>query len=341
MSVGTVSNVLNRPAIVSAATRERVLAAITELGFVRHEAARHLRAGSSRTIGLVVLDVGNPFFTDVARAVEEVATENGLAVMLCNSDQQPAKEAAYLELLTEQRVHGVLITPTAALSPALDAVTRRGVPVVLLDRRATQRDQCSVAVDDVLGGQLATEHLLERGHRRLAFAGGSSTLPQVHERLTGVQAAMRGSSESLDALTVLSPAALTVAGGREAAERIVGLPAARRPTAVICANDLMALGMLQEMVRHGVRVPEDLAIVGYDDIEFAAAAAVPLTSVRKPRHELGRLAAQLLLEEAAGGEHVHQQPVLEPVLIVRESSMVRRTDALTTSTPRDQGRPER
>jgi LacI family transcriptional regulator len=328
VSVGTVSNVLNRPEVVSAATRERVQAAIDELGFVRHEAARHLRAGSSRTIGLVVLDVANPFFTDVAHAVEEVATDNGLAVMLCNSDEQPAKEAAYLELLTQQRVQGVLITPTAELPPALDTVRRRGVPLVLLDRRAPEPDQCSVAVDDVLGGRLAAEHLLERGHRRIAFAGGSSGLPQVHERLTGVEAAVLETAGSDDALTVLSPSALTVAGGREAAERIIGLPASRRPTAAVCANDLMALGMLQEMVRHGVRVPGDFAIVGYDDIEFAAAAAVPLTSVRKPRHELGRLAAELLLEEASGGEHTHRQPVLEPMLVVRESSMVRRTDVL-------------
>ena len=328
VSVGTVSNVLNRPELVSGATRERVQAAIDQLGFVRHEAARHLRAGSSRTIGLVVLDVANPFFTDVAHAVEEVATANGLAVMLCNSDEQPVKEAAYLELLTQQRVHGVLITPTAELPPAIDAVRRRGVPLVLLDRRAPEPDQCSVAVDDVLGGRLAAEHLLERGHRRIAFAGGSSGLPQVQERLTGVEAAVREITGSDDALTVLSPSALTVAGGREAAERIIGLPAARRPTAAICANDLMALGMLQEMVRHGVRVPDDVAIVGYDDIEFAGAAAVPLTSVRKPRHELGRLAAELLLEEASGGEHTHRQPVLEPMLVVRESSMVRRTDVL-------------
>jgi LacI family transcriptional regulator len=320
VSVGTVSNVLNRPELVSASTRERVQAAIDRLGFVRHESARHLRAGSSRTIGLVVLDVANPFFTDVAHAVEEV--------MLCNSDHQPAKEAAYLELLTQQRVHGVLITPTAEIPPALEAVRRRGVPLVLLDRRAPEPDRCAVAVDDVVGGRLAAEHLLERGHRRIAFAGGASGLPQVQERLAGVQAAVRETSGSDDALTVLSPSALTVAGGREAAERIIGLPSARRPTAAVCANDLMALGMLQEMVRHGVPVPDDFAIVGYDDIEFAAAAAVPLTSVRKPRHELGRLAAELLLEEASGGEHVHRQPVLEPMLVVRESSMVRRTDVL-------------
>jgi LacI family transcriptional regulator len=122
---------------------------------------------------------------------------------------------------------------------------------------------------------------------------------------------------------VLSPAKLTVAGGREAGEQIIGMPAARRPTAAICANDLIALGMLQEMVRHGVRVADDFAIVGYDDIDFAAAAAVPLSSVRKPRHELGRRAAELLLDEARNEDHRHEQLLFEPQLVVRESSMVR------------------
>ncbi|MGY2080053.1 LacI family DNA-binding transcriptional regulator [Modestobacter sp. SYSU DS0657] len=325
VSVGTVSNVLNRPDAVSPPTRERVLDAIAHLGFVRNESARHLRAGRSRTIGLVVLDIANPFFTDVARGVEEVANAAELAVVLFNSDDRPDKEAAHLDVLTEQRVQGVLITPTAELSPHVEALRSRGTPVVLLDRRAATADRCAVAVDDVLGGRLAADHLLERGHRRIAFIGSSSGLPQVQERHDGVVAAVREGSGSDDALTVLSPATLTVAGGREAAAEIIGLPAARRPTAAVCANDLVALGVLQEMVRHGVRVPDDFAIVGYDDIDFAAAAAVPLTSVRKPRQELGRRAAQLLLDEATrGAEHVHEQPVFEPTLVVRESSMVRR-----------------
>ena len=328
VSVGTVSNVLNRPELVTPATRERVLEAIEHLGFVRNESARHLRAGVSRTIGLVVLDIANPFFTDVARGVEEVANAAGLAVILCNSDDRAAKEAAHLDVLAEQRVQGVLITPTAELSPAVEALRSRGTPVVLLDRRANGPDRCSVAVDDVLGGRLAAAHLLERGHRRIAFVGGSSGLPQVQERRDGVEKAVLETAGAEDALLVLSPDTLTVAGGRQAAEAIVGLPADRRPTAAICANDLLALGMLQEMVRHGVAVPEDFAIVGYDDIDFAAAAAVPLSSVRKPRHELGRRAAELLLDEAAGGAdghpHVHQQPVFEPTLVVRQSSMVRR-----------------
>lgn len=326
VSLGTVSNVLNRPDQVSAGSRERVLAAIAELGFVRNESARQLRAGTSRTLGLVVLDIANPFFTDVARGVEDVANDAGLAVILCNSDDRPAKEAAYLDLLAEQRVQGVLITPTAELSPHLESMRRRGTPVVLVDRRADGPGQCSVAVDDVLGGRLAADHLVERGHRRIAFIGGSTGLPQIEERHAGVVAAVRERLGSDETLTVFAPDVLTVATGREAAAQIVGMPAAVRPTAVICANDLLALGVLQEMTRHGVRVPDECAIVGYDDIDFAAAAAVPLTSVRKPRQEMGRRAAELLLGEAAE-DHVHEQIVHEPVLVVRESSMARRSTA--------------
>jgi LacI family transcriptional regulator len=325
VSVGTVSNVLNRPDTVSETTRQRVLDAIAALGFVRNESARHLRAGHSRTIGLVVLDIANPFFTDVARGVEEVANAEGLAVILCNSDDRPAKEAAHLDVLAEHAVQGVLITPTPELSPALAALRERGVPVVLVDRRAADGNQCSVAVDDVLGGRLAADHLIERGHRRIAFVGGDPDLPQVRERLQGVREVI---SEE-DALTVLSLDTLTVAGGREAGEQIIGMPATRRPTAAVCANDLLALGLLQEMVRHGVRVPEDLAIVGYDDIDFAAAAAVPLSSVRKPRSLLGRRATELLLDEARNPDHAHEQLLFEPQLVVRESSMVRRQEEAT------------
>src|ERR687894_2537373 len=191
VSVGTVSNVLNRPDTVSEATRAKVLDAIAELGFVRNESARQLRAGSSRTVGLVVLDIANPFFTDVARGVEDVVNAAGLALILCSSDDRPEKEAAHLSLLAEQRVHGVLITPTAELTPQLDALRDRGVPVVLVDRRAPGPHQCAVATDDVLGGRLAAPHLLERGHRRIAFVGGHAALPQVQERHAGVASAVR------------------------------------------------------------------------------------------------------------------------------------------------------
>src|SRR5215470_11428335 len=168
VSVGTVSNVLNHPEVVAEPTRSRVQAAIKELGFIRNESARQLRAGRSRTIGLVVLDVANPFFTDVARGVEDAASDAGLAVILCNSDDQRAKEQRYLELLEEHRVQGILITPVAAADEHVARLQRRGTPVVLVDSRSLSRGQCSVSVDDVLGGELAIAHLLQEGHRNIA-----------------------------------------------------------------------------------------------------------------------------------------------------------------------------
>jgi len=196
----------------------------------------------------------------------------------------------------------------------------RGIPVVMVDSRADRRTRCSVAVNDVLGGRLAVTHLLEQGHTRVAFVGGPRSIPQVSDRLKGAKAAVAGAATDARLEVVATPS-LTVAAGREAAERLAGMSLATRPTGVFCANDLIALGVLQEMTRHRIRVPEDISIVGYDDIDFAAAAAVPLTSVRQPRQQLGRTAARMLLEEAAAGDgHQHQQVIFEPELIVRQST---------------------
>jgi LacI family transcriptional regulator, galactose operon repressor len=324
VSVGTVSNVLNRPEVVAEATRGRVQAAIKKLGFIRNESARQLRAGRSRAIGLVVLDVANPFFTDVARGVEDEASEAGLVVILCNSDDQKAKESRYLEVLEEHRVQGILITPVAGADARLARVQRRGTPVVLLDSRSPSRGQCSVSVDDVLGGDLAISHLLESGHERIAFIGGPPSIRQVADRREGALRALRQAGRSPADLQLLETCALNVPAGKQAAAELAGMPPDRRPTAVFCANDLLAVGVLQEMTSRRIRVPGGIAIVGYDDVEFAAAAAVPLTSVRQPRQQLGRAAAQLLIEEALGdGTHRHRQVVFEPDLVVRASSQGR------------------
>src|SRR6201986_4791750 len=185
VSVATVSNVLNRPEIVAQATRDRGNAAIRELGFVRNESARQLRAGRSRTIGLVVLDVANPFFTDLARGVEDEASKAGLAVILCNSDDQERKEKRYLELLEAHRVQGVLITPVVGAGSRLARLARRRPPVVLVDSRSPSRGQCSVAVDDVLGGDLAVSHLLDAGHEQIAFGGGPPAAMAPSARCSG------------------------------------------------------------------------------------------------------------------------------------------------------------
>jgi LacI family transcriptional regulator len=321
VSVATVSNVLNRPDIVARPTRERVSASIRQLGFVRNESARQLRAGRSRTIGLVVLDVANPFFTDLARGVEDEANKAGLAVILCNSDDQERKEKQYLELLEEHRVQGVLITPVVGAGSRLARLQRRGTPVVLVDSRSPSRGQCSVAVDDVLGGDLALSHLLSAGHERIAYVSGPRSIRQVADRYEGALQALQRAGRTADDLHVIDVGALNVAAGQKAGAELAALPAAGRPTAVFCTNDLIALGVLQEMTRHRIRVPEDISIVGYDDIDFAAAAAVPLTSVRQPRQQLGRTAARMLLEEAAADEtHQHQQVIFEPELILRQTT---------------------
>lgn len=320
VSVGTVSNVINRPDSVSEDTRRRVQAAIEQLGYVRSEHARQLRAGHSRIMGLLVLDMGNPFFVDLARGAERTARDAGLGVMVCNSNQSASEESDYLALFAEQRVRGVLLTPADASGRTVEAFRRNRIPFVLVDRVGAGSTECSVSVDDVAGGTLAVRHLVAAGHRHIGYVSGPHHLQQINDRKAGALAALAEAGLGPEALTELPTETLDVAAGRDAGARLLGLP--RRPTAVFCANDLMALGVLQALFAAGLNVPRDMAIVGYDDIEFAAAAAVPLTSVRQPAAAMGSLAAELLLEETDGdGSHEHRQVVLQPELVVRSSTL--------------------
>jgi LacI family transcriptional regulator len=318
VSVGTVSNVLNSPAKVAPETAERVHRAIGELGFVRNDAARQLRAGTSRCIGFVVLDVSNPFFTDLARAAEERAAESGLAVLIANSGEQREREAAGLDLFEEQRVRGVLISPVDEITSRLEQMRRRGTPAVLVDRMAATPGFSSVSVDDVVGGRTAVQHLLDGGRRRILFVGGPLDLEQVRDRLQGARQAVAAVPGAM--LQVLPVGALTVRHGVDAGREIVAM--ADRPDAVFAANDLVALGVLQAALLGGLRVPADVALVGYDDIEFAASAGVPITSMRQPRDRMGAIAVDLLLAEIDGVTE-RSRIVLQPELIVRESSAPR------------------
>ena len=320
VSVGTVSNVLNRPDKVAPATVERVMAAIADLGFVRNDAARQLRAGRSRSIGLVVLDVRNPFFTDVARGAEDRAAEDGMTILLGNSDENRDREGAYLDLFEEQRVHGVLISPLSDDLPRLARLRERGTPVVLVDREAADRSFSSVAVDDVVGGELAVRHLAELGRRRVAFVGGPLGIQQAADRLEGARRAVEA-TEGMT-LEVVETDSLTVLAGRAADEAIRERPAADRPDAIFAANDLLAMGVLQALMMQGsIGVPDEIALIGYDDIDFASAAVVPLSSIRQPASLIGYTAVDLLLKEAAGGgDFEREQVVFQPELVVRAST---------------------
>ncbi|MET0297303.1 MAG: LacI family DNA-binding transcriptional regulator [Microbacterium sp.] len=318
VSVGTVSNVLNHRERVAPESVSRVNAAIAELGYVRNDAARQLRAGRSATVGLIVLDVRNPFFTELARGAEREADARGLSVLLANSDESVDREARYLDLFEQQRVRGILISPYQEVGDRLRQVRERGIPAVLVDRQSEDHLFSSVSVDDELGGYLATRHLLEIGRRRILFTGGPIDMRQIDDRLRGARRAVAEVAGAT--LETLPGVASQVDDGRAAGDAVAARAAEDRPDAIFCANDLVALGVLQGLSAHGISVPDDIALIGFDDIDFAAAAVVPLSSVRQPSRLMGETALRLLVEEGDDPARASEQVVFEPELVVRAST---------------------
>ncbi len=320
VSVGTVSNALNKPDEVSAETLARVLESVDQLGYVRNDAARRLRAGISSTVGFVVLDGQNPFFNEVVRGAEDEASRHGIAVLVGNTDEDPAREGMYLDLFEEQRVRGVLIAPYGDITRRLTQLRERGIPAVLVDRMNVEGTFSSVATDSVVGGRMAAEHLLDAGRRRLAFVGGPFDMRQVRDRLDGARWAVEASDTGAS-MEVVATRALTVEEGAAAGRRLLERPVAQRPDALFAANDLVALGLLQALVVDGsVLVPDQMALIGFDDIAFAAAAAVPISSVRQPSRAIGATALRVLLEEAGDESLIPRQTVFRPELVVRAST---------------------
>ncbi|WP_062389243.1 LacI family DNA-binding transcriptional regulator [Demequina iriomotensis] len=320
VSMGTVSNVVNGLTTVSPENVERVQRAIQELGFVPNSHARQLRGGRSDVIGMLVLNVGNPFFADVAHVVQELAQGEGSPLVIASSDQDPDREARLLTMFEESRARGLLVAPVRGVTPGLVAAHRRGMPIVLLDEHADGEQFCSVSLDGTAGGYAAASHLVELGRRRLAFVGGP--LAQVTDRLAGVSRAVDECPGAL--MTVFEVPDLTVDQGRVIGRRIAALDARDRPDGIFAANDLVALGVLAELQASGIGVPTDVALVGYDDIDYAKTAAVPLTSVAQPRTTIATEALRLILEEersSVTNPHVHEQRRLVPELVIRASTV--------------------
>jgi LacI family transcriptional regulator len=314
--VGTVSNVLNRPDVVSPKTLERVQKTIAELGFVPNGFARQLRSGYSRTIGLVVPDVANPFFTEVARGVEDAASKRDYAVFLCNSDESLEKENKYLSVLIQQQVRGVLITPSDSKSHQYENLRERGISVALLDTETKNASQCSVSVDDVRGGEIAIEHLASLGHKEIAWVTGPDTIPQVADRTAGV---MRAAKIAKVEISTIRVPLMNSAQGIDAVKKILALK--KLPSAIFCGNDLLAFGVMRGLLDAGKKIPEDVSLLGYDDIAFGNSAAVPLSSISQPAYQLGVTAAELLISECEESEeHAHQQIKFQPQLVVRAST---------------------
>lgn len=321
VSAGTVSNVLNRPSYVRAETRERVMQAIAELEFVPDQRSRQFRPGRTRTIGISVAELGNPFFVDVALGAEEVCRENDLGVVLCNSGYDPVRESHNLDLLVQQRVQGIIITPVDENSSRLESLKDRGVPMIFVDRVGDDHDVWSVGVDDREGGRLAVRHLIGRGHRRIAFLGHPHHSPKVKLRYQGAREIVNQSDGDIT-LELVSTTSWTLEEGRRVGVSLAARPTDKRPTAVFCANDMLALGLTQELLRNGLSVPGHIAVMGYDDIEWAGVGAVPLTTVSQPRTLLGRTAVEMMIRliNRSGPLPEANHIILKPELVIRESA---------------------
>ena len=321
VSLGTVSNVLNSPDRVKEETARRVHRAIEGLGFVRNDAARQLKAGKSSAIGLVVLDSTNPFFAELSRGAEDSAIESGFQVLIGNSDHDKSREASHLKIFQEQRLSGVLLSPIENASLEIQSLRDVGTHVVIVDQKALPDLCCSVSVDDIAGGEMAVQHLIEQGKKRIAFVGGSLDIVQVADRLQGANLAKlkAGGSVELEAYRAQNQ---DVISGRMIGRQILSLPETERPDGVFAANDLLAVGLMQAFVLDNrIKVPQDIAIIGYDDIDFAEAAVVPLSSIKQPAKLLGSTALGLLIDEIENGNtHKHQQITFQPELIVRAST---------------------
>lgn len=315
VSVGTVSNVLNGRRSVAPDYVERVMRAIGELGFVPNDAARTLRAGSSRVIGFLISEEDNPFFTDIVRGAESEAEKSGGIVLIGHTRGDPERESYYLEAFAEQRARGVIIQPYGDVAAELALLRSRNTPTVVLEPDRSIGSGSSISVDNTEGGRLAAGHLVEIGRSRLAFVGGPLDFAVIGRRVEGAREAA-GSA----ALEVIGTPDTTIEYGRAVGEEIAARAPGARPDGIFAANDLVALGLLNAFTRAGIRVPGDVAIVGYDDIALARSAHVPLTSVRQPREEMGAAAVRIIDEERLEGkEERHLR--LRPELVIRSSSV--------------------
>lgn len=321
VSLGTVSNVLNQPHLVSSEMTARVLAAIEALDYHPKSPLWQQRQKRLEVVGVVVANISNPFFTEVARGVEEAAFEAGYAVHLCNSNFDRQREADHLRILQAQGVSAIVITPLEESLQPLRQLIRLGVGVCVVGRAAATRGVCSVAVDDNEGGYLAAKHLIGLGHRRLLWFCERDAVPRISARELGViraieEAQAAGLPVTWDRLETASTSIL-VSDATITRALLGDFPY----TGIIAGGDLLALGATRAMTRIGIRVPDDVSVIGYDDIDFAAGANVPLTSIRQPMNEFGREALRLATDDRdTGGTHVHQDVVYQPKLIQRAST---------------------
>ncbi|HSO30052.1 MAG TPA: LacI family DNA-binding transcriptional regulator [Candidatus Sulfomarinibacteraceae bacterium] len=341
VSAMTVSRVVNHSGYVSATTRQRVERAIAEFGYVPNALARQLRSKRTKTVALVVSDITNPFFTTIARGVEDAAAPRGFSVMYCNTDESTEEETQYLHMLIERQVDGVLLVPTRSSGASFRTLRAHRMPVVVLDRRVTVRNVDSVRCDSEAGAYALTRHLLSLGHRRIAVLTGRRTISTSVDRVAGCRRALEENGLELDDDLVryggYNFGSFNQADGRQMAQAVLA-SVAPRPTAIFAANNFIAFGAIRALREAGLRVPEDMSVVAFDDLPADWAMDPFLTVAAQPAYDIGRHAAELLLDRIAGDPAARGRALVLPFqLVIRRSSAAPPSEALVHGPGR--GRP--
>jgi LacI family transcriptional regulator len=314
----TVSRVINNSGYVSKETRQRVESAIAELGYVPNTLARSLRFKKTNTLALVVPDITNPFWTTVARGVEDAASDRDFNVILCNTDESEAEQEKYLTVLLQKQIDGILLAPARSTAEPVELIQRQGVPVVVLDRRVPCALVDMVRCDSELGAYRLVRHLLTLGHRRIAILTGPQGVSTAEDRVVGYQKAL--GEMDLDANSDLVYCGeFTQASGYEMTQQ--ALTATPRPTALFAANNFIAMGSLKALRDAGLQVPEDMTLVSFDDLPPAFNIDPFLTVTAQPAYEMGHQATELLLARLSGLVPTQAQEVVLPTeTFVRRSS---------------------
>lgn len=318
VSPATVSRVLNAATNVSRDTRLRVERAIATLQYQPSRVARRLRTQDrpGQMIGLLVPDIQNPFYVEVVRGVEDRAYAHRCGVMMCNFAQTEEKEHFFLDIMRHELVDGLIVAPARPDDRKVMEVVRSGIPVVCVDRGLKNADVDMVVVDNMEGARGAVEHLIRLGHRRIAHVAGLPQIPSTAERLEGYHAALHAAGISPDP-SLVRHGNSKHESGRDLTAELLDMPAP--PTALFTGNNLITLGALETIHRRGLRIPQDIALVGFDDMYWAISLNPPLTAVSQPGYEIGRRAADLLFQRVAEPDRPSAKVVLKTTLIVRRS----------------------
>jgi len=312
----TVSRVINSDSRISERTKNKVLLIIKKLGYTPNAIARGLKTKRTFTLGMLIPDITNPFFAEIARGVEDAANKNNFNVILCNTDDKLKKERTYLEILREKRVDGLILGTAHIRDQSILELEKKKFPYILISRNVERLNKNCIIIDDLAGGMMATEYLIKLGHHRIAHISGPLKTRSGLNRLKGYQLALKKHKiEYNDEL--VGEGDFRINGGYQVMKRFLKLP--EPPTAIFAANDLLALGAMQAIQKKNFYIPEDFSIIGFNDIELASFVYPSLTTIRQPILEMGNLAVKMLLKIIIDGEFNQGKIVLKPKLIIRES----------------------